>query len=149
VLVDDDVAEIDADAELDAALFRDAAIAQRQLALQLDRAAHRIDDARELDQEAVAGGLDDAPRCSAIFGSDTSRRNAVKAACVPSSSSPISREYPATSAARIAASRRSTRCREVMVYKLPQQGPSFSFLLGRDCQWRYLYRLMRKGEVPV
>jgi hypothetical protein len=27
----------------------------------LDRAAHRVDDARELDQHAVAGGLDDAP----------------------------------------------------------------------------------------
>jgi len=41
-----------------------------------------------------------------------------------------------------------TRSREIMVYILPQQ-PSFSFLLGRDCQWRYLYRLMPKGEVPV
>jgi hypothetical protein len=41
-----------------------------------------------------------------------------------------------------------TRSREIMVKSLPQQ-PSFSFLLGRDCQWRYLYRLMLKGEEPV
>jgi hypothetical protein len=61
VVVDDDVAEIDADAKLDAALARDTVIAQRHLALQFDRAAHRIDDAREFDQEPVAGGLDDAP----------------------------------------------------------------------------------------
>jgi hypothetical protein len=45
-------------------------------------------------------------------------------------------------------SSKPTRSREIMVYSLPQQ-PSFSFLLGRDCQWRYLYRLMLKGEVPV
>jgi hypothetical protein len=30
-----------------------------------------------------------------------------------------------------------------------EQGPSFSFLLGRDCQWRYFYRLMLEGEVPA
>ena len=35
------------------------------LALDLDGAAHRIDDADELGQQAVAGGLDDA---SAVLG---------------------------------------------------------------------------------
>jgi hypothetical protein len=29
--------------------------------LHLDRAAHHVDDAGELDQEPIAGGLDDAP----------------------------------------------------------------------------------------
>ena len=29
--------------------------------MHLDRAAHRVDDADELDQESIAGGLDDAP----------------------------------------------------------------------------------------
>jgi hypothetical protein len=29
--------------------------------LDLDRAPHSVDDARKLDQHAVAGGLDDAP----------------------------------------------------------------------------------------
>jgi hypothetical protein len=57
---DDDVAEIDADAELDARCLRDAVIAQCHLALQFDRAAHCIDNAGKLDQEPVAGGLDDA-----------------------------------------------------------------------------------------
>jgi hypothetical protein len=60
LLVDDDIAEIDADAEFDAALFGNTVIAQGQLALQLDSAAHRVDGAGELDQEPVAGGLHDA-----------------------------------------------------------------------------------------
>jgi hypothetical protein len=46
------------------------------------------------------------PRCSAIVGSRTSRRSALRRSSVPSSSAPISREYPATSAAKIAARRR-------------------------------------------
>src|SRR6516165_7207076 len=36
------------------------------------------------------------PRCSAIFGSIRSRRWAFSRSCVPSSSAPMSREYPAT-----------------------------------------------------
>jgi len=36
-------------------------VAQRHLALHLDRAAHRVDDAGELDEQPVAGGFDDAP----------------------------------------------------------------------------------------
>jgi len=40
------------------------------------------------------------PRCSAIFGSTSSRRCAFSVSCVPSSSTLISREYPAKSAAR-------------------------------------------------
>ena len=38
----------------------DAGVALGHRLLHLDRAAHRIDDAGELDQQAVAGGLDDA-----------------------------------------------------------------------------------------
>ncbi len=68
MLVDDDVAEIDADAELDTALLGDTVIAQRHLALQLDRAAHRIDDARKFDQQPVAGGLDDAAAMLGYLG---------------------------------------------------------------------------------
>src|SRR5215469_10612581 len=49
------------------------------------------------------------PRCSLIFGSTSSRKCALSCACVPSSSTPINREYPATSAARTAASLRSAR----------------------------------------
>src|SRR5262249_54432100 len=47
------------------------------------------------------------PRCSLILGSTRSRRWAFNWASVPSSSAPMSRLYPATSAARIAVSRRS------------------------------------------
>jgi hypothetical protein len=65
LLVDDDVAEIDADAELDAALLGDAVIAQRDLVLDFDGTTHRIDDAGEFDQQPVAGGLDDA---AAVLG---------------------------------------------------------------------------------
>src|SRR6516164_1381273 len=46
------------------------------------------------------------PRCSLIFGSTSSRRCPLSRSCVPSSSVPIRREYPATSAARIAVRRR-------------------------------------------
>ena len=87
-------------------------VALGHLALHLDRAAHRIDDAGELDEHAVAGRLDDAAACARrSSGRSSSRRWAFSRASVPSSSAPISRQYPATSAARIAASRRSTRSR--------------------------------------
>ena len=58
VILDDDVAEVDADAELDALLGRDVGIAPRHAGLDLDGALHGLDDALELDQHAVAGGLD-------------------------------------------------------------------------------------------
>jgi hypothetical protein len=60
VLVDDDVAEIDADAKLDAPRIRNIGIAQHHFALQLNRTTHRINDARKLDEQTVASGLDDA-----------------------------------------------------------------------------------------
>ena len=60
VVLDDHVAEIDADAELDPPRRRDVGVASRHPALDLGRAQHRIGDAVELDQHAVAGGLDDA-----------------------------------------------------------------------------------------
>ena len=46
------------------------------------------------------------PWCSAIFGLTSSRKWACSRSWVPSSSIPMSREYPATSAASIAAKRR-------------------------------------------
>ena len=56
----DDVAEVNADAELDAPLGRQAGVALDHAVLHLDRAAHGVDDAAELDDRAVAGALDDA-----------------------------------------------------------------------------------------
>ena len=65
VVVDDDVAEIDADAEFDALALGHIGVALGYPALDLGRTAHRIDDALELDEHPVAGGLDDA---AATFG---------------------------------------------------------------------------------
>ena len=68
-------------------------IAVDHLLLHLDRTAHRVDDAGELDKEAVAGGLDDATPMLGDFGIAEFTANRVRnAASVPSSSSPISRE---------------------------------------------------------
>ena len=60
VAVDDDIADIDADAEIDAAAGRNARIPVGHALLPFDRAAHRVDDAGEFDQQTVAGRLDDA-----------------------------------------------------------------------------------------
>ena len=57
----DDVAEMDADAELDAALRRQAGVALDEAVLHLDRAAHGVDHAAELDEAAVPCALDDPP----------------------------------------------------------------------------------------
>ncbi len=60
VFLDDHVAQIDADAELYPPRRRDVHVASRHPALDLGSAKHRVGDAVELDQHAVAGGLDDA-----------------------------------------------------------------------------------------
>jgi|SRR5271163_754145 len=65
VALNDHVAEIDADAQFHAVVRPDARVSLRHRLLHLDRAAHRIDDAGKFDQQAVAGGLDDA---AAMFG---------------------------------------------------------------------------------
>ena len=57
----DHVAKMDADAELDAPVLGHAGVPLDHGVLNLDRAAHRVDDAAELDDAAVAGALDDAP----------------------------------------------------------------------------------------
>ena len=56
----DNVADMDADAELDATLRRQPALRSTMPRLHLDRAAHRVDSAAEFDQRSVAGALDDA-----------------------------------------------------------------------------------------
>ena len=60
VVLDDDVAEVDADPERDAPVLRHTRVALGQALLHLDRALHRLDHARELDQRAIAHQLDDA-----------------------------------------------------------------------------------------
>src|SRR6516162_5727824 len=59
-LIEDHVAQIDADAELDPLLRRHMRVALGHPSPYLDGAAHRIDDAGEFDEQPVAGGLDDA-----------------------------------------------------------------------------------------
>ena len=61
VALDHHVAEVDADPEIHAALGRHLRVAAVQLLLDLDAAADRFDGGRELGQDAVAGGADDAP----------------------------------------------------------------------------------------
>ena len=56
----DDVAQMNADAKLDTLFGRDARVALDHGVLHFERAAHRVDDAAELDDAAVAGALDDA-----------------------------------------------------------------------------------------
>ena len=85
-LVDDDVAEIDAYAEGDAAVVGHRRAARDHLDLDLDDAAHGIDDAGELDQHSVArrrrrGHL--RPPCWAMRRSTTPIHRAFSAACVP------------------------------------------------------------------
>jgi hypothetical protein len=56
----DHIAEMNANAKEDAPVLRHFGIALDHRALHFDREAHRIDDAAELDDAAVAGALDDA-----------------------------------------------------------------------------------------
>src|SRR6202022_401768 len=60
VFFDDHVAQIDADAELYPPRRRDVRVASCHPPLDLGSAQHRVGDAVELEQHAVAGGLDDA-----------------------------------------------------------------------------------------
>ena len=57
-ILEDDVALMDADAQLDAAVWRTVATPISYFALDPYRTAERIDDADELDEKPVAGGLD-------------------------------------------------------------------------------------------
>jgi hypothetical protein len=57
----DDIAEVNADPKLNSALGRHAGVAFDHRVLNFDGAAHRVDDAAELDESAVASALDHAP----------------------------------------------------------------------------------------
>jgi hypothetical protein len=56
----DDIADMDADAELDSPFRRHARVAVNEALLHLNRAAHRIHYAAELDDAAVSRSLGDA-----------------------------------------------------------------------------------------
>src|SRR5215471_9967019 len=59
-LVEDHVAQIDADAEFDPLLHRHVGVALDHRPLHRYCAAYRVDDTREFDEQPVAGGLDNA-----------------------------------------------------------------------------------------
>ena len=65
IALDDDIAQVDSDPELDLALARLAAIALGHARLDRHRAAHRLDRAGEIHQQPVARALDDA---AAVLG---------------------------------------------------------------------------------
>jgi hypothetical protein len=52
---------MNADAELDATLRRQAGIAFGHAVLHFNRAIHRVDHTAKLDENAVLGALDDSP----------------------------------------------------------------------------------------
>ena len=58
--IDDDVTDVDADAEFDSLLLRHINVSLCHAALYFDGTARRIHDACELDQHSIARGLDDA-----------------------------------------------------------------------------------------
>ena len=62
----DDVAEMNADAEIDAAVVRHANIALDDAVLHRDGAAHGLDHAAKLGDEPIASALDDPP----VMGGD-------------------------------------------------------------------------------
>jgi hypothetical protein len=97
-ILDDDVACVDADAQLDAVVGGHTGVALGHLALHLDGTARGMHHTAQLDQQPIAGDLDDAPPCSAIFGLKRSWHSAWRRSSRPSSSALITREYPATSA---------------------------------------------------
>jgi hypothetical protein len=74
---------VDPDAQSDALFIGHLGFEVKHAALHLGRAAHRIDNARKFRQQPVAGDLTMRPRCSAIFGSISCRRCALRRSSVP------------------------------------------------------------------
>jgi putative ABC transport system substrate-binding protein len=70
ITVDYDVADVDADAKLDAPVCRNADIAFDHTALNVDSAAHGIDHTDELHQHPVAGRLDNTAPVLGDLGVD-------------------------------------------------------------------------------
>ena len=57
----DHIAQVDANAELDTTLRRQASVAFDHAVLHLDGAAHGVNHAAELNEDAISGALHDAP----------------------------------------------------------------------------------------
>ena len=109
IFFDDNVAHVDTHAKLNPFILKYVGIARAHTAFNFDSATHCIDNTAEFHQHAVAGVLNDPSTVFGDFRFDDARRWSFNWTCVPSSSQPMSRLYPATSAARMAHSRRSNR----------------------------------------
>ena len=70
VTFDNDVANVHADAELNAAFLRQSAVSIANAALNLGSACDRVDDTGKFHQQAVAGEFDDAPLMLGDFAVD-------------------------------------------------------------------------------
>ena len=66
----DDVALMDAHAELDAPFEWNIGVAHGHLLLHFSGVAQRVDDALEFEEDAVTGGLDDTASMFGYFGVD-------------------------------------------------------------------------------
>ena len=84
----DDVAEVNADAEDDAPVLRHAGVSLDHRILHSGGAAHRVDDAAELDDAAIAGAFDDTTVMHGAGRIDQVARNRAR---IRSSSAPAGR----------------------------------------------------------
>jgi hypothetical protein len=92
LVLDDDVAEIYSDPELDPAVLGNAGLAIDHSPLPFGGAAHRVDDARELRQQPVASILDDTARMLGDLRVDKLAEMRTQARVGSFLVSPISRE---------------------------------------------------------
>ena len=99
----DDIAQMNADAEVDASLGRQTGVARNHAVLNLDRASHRVDHAAKFDDDPVASPFDDAAVARVDCWVDEVAAQRPQPRQRSSSSAPASRLYPTTSATRIAA----------------------------------------------
>src|SRR5262245_37113205 len=60
IAIDNDVTDVNTDAKCDTLLLRRLGVTFGRAALDIDRATHRSDDARKLDQYSVARGLNNS-----------------------------------------------------------------------------------------
>ena len=87
----DHVAQMNADADLDARVRRKTGVALGKPALHVDGRSHGLDHAAELDHRPVAGALDEPPVVDGDGGVDEVAAQALRRASVRSSSAPVSR----------------------------------------------------------
>ena len=92
VLFDNDISDVNPDAEFDPLVLRDVDILFGHAALNFVGTSHGIDHAGELNESAVPGILDDASAMISDLGIEKVFLRAFSCASVPSSSIPIKRQ---------------------------------------------------------